>query len=154
EQAPSEVLELDGLKSRVPADWVPEKPGSNMRMAQYKVPKVDKDAEDAVLVVSYFGKGSGGSFDDNLQRWRAEFAPNEKEAKDPGKIDSCKVGNVKVQVFDISGTHLTKIPPFAPNPKIEKRPNYRMFAVSFESPNGPYFIKLTGPAKTLEHHKK
>jgi hypothetical protein len=154
EQAKSNGLELDGLKSQVPADWVAEKPSSNMRMAQFKVPRVAGDSDDAILVVSFFGKGSGGSFEDNLERWRAEFTANEKEPKDPGKIESFKVGAVNVQEFDISGTHLTKIPPFAPNPKIERRPNYRMFAVSFESPNGPYFIKLTGPAKTMEHHKK
>jgi hypothetical protein len=36
----------------------------------------------------------------------------------------------------------------------EPRPNHRMLAVVMESPKGNYFLKLVGPAKTIEQNKK
>jgi len=44
--------------------------------------------------------------------------------------------------------------PFAPNAREVKKPPFRRFGVIFESPNGPYFITVTGPARTMEMHKK
>ena len=33
-------------------------------------------------------------------------------------------------------------------------PNFRLRAAVIETPNGPYFIKLTGPAKTIAAAEK
>jgi hypothetical protein len=149
------VVELDGLKSAVPAGWTAEKPGSTMRHAQYRIAKVDGDSEDAQLVVFFFGKGSGGSVDDNLKRWKGEFAPaGDKDTKAESKLDTFKVGAVKVTLLDVSGVFLSKSSPTAANPKIDRKADYRMFAVIFESPNGPYFFKMTGPARTMAQHKQ
>src|SRR3982074_3165456 len=49
------------LKYKAPAGWVTEQPTSSMRVAQYKLPKVEGDSEDAGLVLYFFGKGQGGS---------------------------------------------------------------------------------------------
>jgi hypothetical protein len=152
-EAPQPPLDLGGLKSPAPADWKAEKPSNNMRLAQYKVPSGEKGVDDGQLVVSFFGAGSGGGVDENLKRWKSEFETGAKDAKE-GKVDTFKVGAANVTVLDISGTWLAKIPPGAPNPKIERKADYRMFAVIFETAGGPYFIKLTGPAKTLENQKK
>ena len=56
--------------------------------------------------------------------------------------------------MDATGTFTHKMRPFDPNEKGEKRANYRLVNVFFDSPKGPYFIRLVGPAKTIEAHKK
>jgi hypothetical protein len=61
---------------------------------------------------------------------------------------------VPVTYLDIHGTYSFRSPPFAPNAKTMLRPNYRMLAVVFESKKGPYFIRMVGPADTVEHYKK
>ena len=40
------------------------------------------------------------------------------------------------------------------NPHLYHRDVERIVNVIFESPKGPYFFKLTGPAKAVEKHKK
>src|ERR1700682_2160672 len=57
------------LRFKIPEGWVTEKPGSNMRVAQFKLPKIEGDADDAGLVLYFFGSGQGGSVSDNVDRW-------------------------------------------------------------------------------------
>ena len=47
----------------------------------------------------------------------------------------------------IAGTYLYKFPPFAPNAKLTPKDNYKFIGVVFDSKNGPYFMRLTGPAR-------
>jgi hypothetical protein len=145
------VVEIDGLKSKAPADWKQEKATKPFRVLQFKLPKVDGDPSEAELVVSYLEKGGGGGVDANLDRWKKKFITADGKPVDNAKVDKFKVGAVAVTYLDISGTFKDGAPGAA---KFEKRPDYRMFGVIFESPNGPYFITLTGPARTLEQQKK
>jgi hypothetical protein len=149
------VVDLGGLKSTAPADWQEEKPSSNLRTAQFRLAKADGDPADAELVIFYFGKDSGGSVDANLDRWKKKFAPPEgKKIDDVAKVDKFKVGGVPVTYLDVSGTYLYSDPKTGPGGKVERRPDHRMFGVIVETGNGPYFITLIGPAKTVERHKK
>ncbi len=146
---------LDGLKSRTPTDWKMQKPSNRLRTHQFLVPRASGDKEDAEMVIFHFGAGSGGSAADNIKRWKTMFAPPEgKTIDDVSKVEKFKVGDVSVAYLDVRGTYLYKNPPFAPNAKVERKPNFRRYGVIFESPNGPYFITLTGPARTMEQQKK
>jgi hypothetical protein len=150
----SEVT-LDGLTSRTPAAWKKGTPASKMRSYQFTLPRADGDPEDAELVIFFFGKGGGGGAEENIKRWKGFFrAPDGKTLDDVSKVTKFKVGDVDVTYLDVSGTFLSKDPPFDPNAKEVKKADFRRFGVIFESPNGPYFITLTGPAKTMERHKK
>jgi hypothetical protein len=144
------VVELDGLKSEAPAKWKVQEPDQKLgkfRVYQFQIPGAgSQDAAD--LTVFYFGQGGGGGVEENLKRWRGMFAGD-----DAGKVEKFKVGAVPVTTFDVTGTYLFKNPPFAPNAKIERKENYRMVGVIFESEKGPYFMRLTGPAKTVEQNK-
>jgi hypothetical protein len=152
------VVELDGLKSKAPADWKPQEiseQARRFRAYQFLIPKADGDAHDAELVVFYFGQGSGGSAADNVKRWKGMFQPPEgKTIDDVSKVEKMKVSDVDVTLLDVHGTYLYKAQPFNPDAKVDKRPHYRMLGVIFESKNGPYFMRLTGPAKTVDKHKK
>ena len=61
-------LEIDGKKGKLPAGWKEETPTNQMRLAQFKIPKVGDDAEDAELIIF---KGLGGSATANIDRTRA-----------------------------------------------------------------------------------
>src|SRR5262249_2250842 len=146
-------VELDGLKSKVPDTWKPVETKSEMRAAQFTIPKVEGDDRDGELVVFFFGKGSGGGVEANVERWKKQITPPEgKKIDDVMKSESDKVGEVKVTVVDLQGTYQGTA--FNPNQKADKIPNARMIGVVFESPNGPYYFKLVGPTKTIEANKK
>ena len=154
-RAGDRTVTLDGLKSEAPASWKMEEPSNKFRAYQFAVPKTKGDADDAELVIFFFGPGGGGSVNDNLKRWKGMFqAPEGKSIDDVAKVEKMKVGAVDVTYLDVQGTYLSKFPPFDPNAKVTKKENYRRIGVIFASENGPYFITLTGPGRTVEAAKK
>jgi hypothetical protein len=97
---------------------------------------------------------SAPSAADNIKRWKSLFLPpTGKTIDEVSKVDKFKVGDVGITYLDMSGTYKYRNPA-DPNAKEEKKADFRFFGVIFESPNGPYFIRLTGPARTLEQQKK
>ena len=50
------------------AAWKPKAVTSMMRVGEFVLPRAEGDAEDASLVVYFFG-GTGGSVQANLDRW-------------------------------------------------------------------------------------
>jgi hypothetical protein len=139
-------VELAGMKAKPPAAWKQEAPSNSMRLTQFKLPKADGDDTDAELAV-FFLKGSG-SLEDNLKRQTAKFK-NGGEAK----TDKIKVGTIEATYQDITGTFLSKFPPFDPNAKVTEKPDYRQLYVVFDK-EGQYYLTLLGPKKTVEKHKK
>jgi len=149
------VVELAGMKSAAPAEWKEEKPSNEMRLTQFKLPKAEGDKDDAELVVFYFKMGSG-SIEQNLKRQEAKFElPEGKKKEDAIKVEKSKVGGLEATYQDITGTFLSKFPPFAPNAKIVKKEEHRQIYVLFEDKDGgQYYITVLGGAKTVEKHKK
>ena len=129
------------LAFKKPAAWTNRPAVSSMRVADFVVPKVQSDAEDAEVIVYYFG-GSGGSVEANLQRWTSQF----QSSTDPVKTTST-VNDLKLTSFDVSGTYVAEIRPGST--ERHHKPGFRMRAIVVETPKGPYFIKLTGPAATV-----
>jgi hypothetical protein len=142
------VVTLGGLKSTTPSDWKSQTPSNKFRAYQFAV-------GDAELVIFFFGEGGGGSPGDNIKRWQDQFVPAEgKTIEQASRVEKFKVGKADLTYLDIQGTFLSKSPPFDPNAKTIRKADYRRFGVYFACDGGPYFITLTGPAKTLERHKK
>jgi hypothetical protein len=152
--AGGETIELGGLKSKAPADWKMQNPSNKLRLYQFVIPKVEGDKEDAELVVFFFGAGGGGSNEDNLKRWKGQFvAPKGKTIDEATKTEKFKVGKgADVLYVDIHGSYKYKNPPFDPNAKEVLKENFRRFGLIFDTDKGPYFITLTGPAKTVERN--
>jgi len=144
-----EVVELDGLKAAVPADWKKEKPKSRFRYAQFRLPRADGDDADAELVIF---RGLGGSVKANVDRWKQQFIPPEgKTIDDVSTLKQMKVGGFPATYLDVRGTYQDSVPG---SMKVTKRPGYRMLAVQVDGDKNPYHFKLTGPTKTIEKHKK
>ena len=146
------AVDLDGMTSRTPANWVKETPANRMRFAQFRLPKVKGDKEDAELIIF---KGLGGSAEANIKRWKEQFNPPAgKTIDDVAKVEKIKIGDRPAIYLDVRATYLFKAQPFNPNAKVEKRPDYRMLAVHLDGKNDVYHIKLTGPANTVAHYKQ
>ena len=78
------------LKFDVPAGWVSKTPSSSMRVAEFTLPKVASDAEDATVTVYYFG-GQGGSVQANIDRWIGQMAqPDGKPRRTSRRPRRCK----------------------------------------------------------------
>ena len=141
------VPQTGTLSFTAPDAWKPRPAASSMRVAEFVVPKAGSDAEDADVVI-YFFAGGGGSVDANIQRWIGQFEqPSGAAAKDSGRA-SFDVGNLKVSTVDVSGTYVAEVRPGAT--ERHNKPNFRMRAAVVETPKGPYFVKLTGPAATVQ----
>ncbi len=148
------VTEIDGLKSTAPANWKSEKPATPERVYQFTIPKAEGDKDDAMLLVFYF-PGGGGGVQANIQRWKTMIhAAEGAKDEDTYKTTEFKVGDVKVTQFEASGTYVFKRRPFDPNDKGELKPDYKFIGVIFESPKGPYFMRMVGPKKTMEANRK
>jgi hypothetical protein len=148
------VVKLGTLTSRAPAEWKQQKPGNRLRVYQFLLPRAEKDGADAQLVIFYF-PGGGGTADANVKRWKGMFRPPEgKSLDDVSKVDKFKVSGASVTYLDVQGTYLDKFPPFDPNAKTIRRPDYRMLGIVFQTEGDQFFIRLTGPARTVGQHKK
>jgi hypothetical protein len=133
-----------------PDGWVVEKTTSNMRVAQYKLPKADGDSEDASLVLYYFGQGQGGATQANIDRWISQMhQPDGSDSKDRAKSESLTVNGLKVTMVDVTGTYSAEMSPGSGD--FASKPSYRLRAAVVETPKGSYFAKLTGPEKTITH---
>jgi hypothetical protein len=138
------------LRYKAPDGWVKEQTTSTMRVAQYKLPKTEGDAEDALLVVYYFGASQGGAVQANIDRWISQMQePDGSATKDKAKTETGTVNGLKVTSVDVSGTYTAEMAPGTPGQRNDA--NYRMLAAVIETPKGNYFLKLVGPAKTMGH---
>jgi hypothetical protein len=141
------------FSTKVPSGWVVEKPTSDMRFAQYKLPKADGGTEDALLVVYYFGPGQGGTPEANIERWLNQVKqPDGSDSKDKAKTGKMTVNGLQVSTVDVLGNYSGGMSPDSA-PK-DNKTIYRLRGAIVETPKGSYFVKLTGPEKTVNHWEK
>jgi len=139
------AMQQTSLKFTVPAGWVEEERTSSMRVAQYRLPKVAGDAEDASLVLYYFGQGQGGSTAANIERWVGQMKQADDSSKP--KEETFETNGLKVSTVDVSGTYIAETAPGSAT--FHNNPGYRLRAEVVETPKGSYFVKLVGPEKTV-----
>ena len=133
---------------KVPDGWITEKPSSSMRAAQYVLPKVEGDPEDASLVLFYFGRGQGGSVEDNLARWIGQLEqPDGAPSKQRAKTETRTINGLKVTTLGLAGTYTAEMMPGSGSR--QNKPGYRLRGAIVETPKGSYFAKLIGPEKTV-----
>lgn len=135
------------LRFDPPEGWIVEDAASPMRLAQFTLPKADGDAEDAELVVFYFG-GAGGSVEANLERWTNQMLqPDGRASTDVATTTSFLIDELPVTMLEVPGTFSAEVRPGS-GMRYHK-PGFRMTAAVVETPAGPYFFKLTGPDRTV-----
>ncbi len=135
-----------------PDGWIAEHPASALRLAQYRLARADGDSEDATAAVFHF-EGAGGSVEANLNRWYDQFIqPDGRASAKAAKVKTSEHNGLKQTTVDLSGTFRQTTTPMGP--ESEEKPNYRMLAGVIETPSGPWFVKITGPGKTVTHWEK
>jgi len=137
------------LSFNAPSGWTTEKATSSMRVAQYKLPKVEGDKEDGSLVLYYFGASQGGTAQANIDRWIGQMQqPDGSDSKSKAKTNSQTINGLKVTTVDVTGTYTAEMAPGSGS--FHNDDNYRLRAAVIETPKGNYFVKLAGPARTIE----
>ena len=138
------------LRYKVPEGWKVEKPTSDMRAAQYKLPKAEGDAEDALIILFYFGQGQGGPPQANIDRWINQMEqPDGRSSKELAKTNTLTINGLQVNTVDVTGNYSGGMSP--DSAPANKKSLYRLRAAVIDTPKGSYFVKLTGPEKTVGH---
>jgi hypothetical protein len=134
-----------GVRWTAPARWTVSAPRP-MRAATYTIPPAP-GGEAGECGVFYFGKGKGGSVDENLSRWEQQF---ESAAKP--KRSQRTVHGLKVTVLDLSGTYLAPGGPMMQSQG--KKPGWRLLGAIVDAPDGLVFFKCVGPEAAIKAAEK
>jgi len=141
-----------GLTFTAPPAWKAVPTSSSMRVAQFALPPAVGDTQAAELVVYYFG-GGGGTVEANIERWVGQMRqPDGRPSSAVAKRQSRTVNGLKVTLVDVPGTYVAEMTPGST--ERHNSANFHLRAAVIETSNGPYFIKLTGPAKTIAASEK
>ena len=136
-------VKVNTLVLSIPVNWKQEQPANRMRLAQFKIPAIAGDTEAAELVVSHFGPARGLARA-NVSRWIGQF----EEAGRRVKVVQGRRTGGKYILVDVIGTYNKSVGPFVRGQK-KRVPGSRMLAAIVDASIGPYFLKLTGPEKTV-----
>lgn len=134
-----------GVRWMAPERW-PSAPARPMRMATYTIPAVS-GGEAGECGVFYFGKGKGGSVEENLARWEKQI-----ESGPPAKRSEKTVHGLTVHLLDATGSYTASGGPMMQSQ--EKKPGWRLLGAIVEAPEGLVFFKCVGPAATLKTAQK
>jgi hypothetical protein len=120
-----------------------------MRTAELTLPGA-KGAEDAQLVVFYFGRGAAGSIPANIDRWCRQLQqPDGRPSREVAVTDERVINGLTVHTLDLTGTFIAETTPGS-GIRLNK-PDHRLVAAIVETEVGPYYFKLVGPAVTIAH---
>jgi hypothetical protein len=138
-----------GIKFDSPAGWVSKTPSSSMRVADWTLPKADGDQDDALVTLYFFGAGSGGGLQANIDRWISQMTqPDGKPSKDVAKTATMtSTSGLKITTVDIPGTYVAEVTPGST--ERFNKPGYRMITALVETAGGAHYVKFVGPAKTV-----
>lgn len=138
------------LTMNAPGKWEKKEPRVRIVTYEFSVKPAKGDKQSARLTMMR----AGGSVKDNVARWKGQFKlPTGDAAKKAFTVEEKEIDGVKVHLVDIKGTFKDRPAPFVPNEVLRK--DYRMLgAIIVEESVGQIFVKMYGPAKTMEENAK
>lgn len=134
-------LETQGVAFDIPATWIQQQASNSMRAAQYSVPApAESGLADGEFVVF---RGIGGSAADNLSRWETQMSDlavprlRATRSNPPLTVESL----VQFGTYN-AGTAMSDTGPI---------PDWGFAgAVISGGPQGPVFLRLTGPKQVVD----
>ncbi|HBP23866.1 MAG TPA: hypothetical protein DEA08_39570 [Planctomycetes bacterium] len=133
--------------------WTAGPSTSRMRAASFVLPPASQQGEGPTLVVYHFGEGKGGDVAANMKRWIGQLQqPDGSSSQDAAKRATRKQGGLTIHTLDLSGTYVAETRPGSG--ERVNRPNQRLLAAVIEGADGPYFVKLIGPADAIAAQEK
>jgi len=124
----------------IPGSWDSRPTDGVMRKAEFGV------GEDATLVFFHFGPGQGGSAEDNLARWARVMLDENGEPVHP-EIEVVEAGAFRTVTASYAGTYMSGRPG---GDKTAQEGWALLGAVVEDGPEGSVFLRLTGPAPSVE----
>ena len=137
-QVPGQTVALLDYQATVPASMQAHPSTSSMRLAQYVVPR--DDGTEAEVIVYYFGEGQGGSADQNIVRWNAQFTGPDGGAITPHIMDVDGT-TFPTTLAEFEGTYRRGI---GMGSEAEPEPDQALVAAVVETPRGNLFLQLFG----------
>lgn len=132
---------VEELKLVVPSEWERLPGSSSMRKAEFTLPGPGGD----VRLIVYRFPGGAGSADQNIERWKGQVTLAEGEEAATAKLE---VGGLKITSVDARGHFAGQAMPGAPpQPPVE---DARLLAAAIMGPGDPFYLKLVGPAQTID----
>ena len=145
DKSKTKTVKVKDVMLEIPHTWKQSTPKSRFRAGQFQIPTAEGDTESGELVMYYFGSSGGGSVDANVKRWIGQFQSTGRNAKTTSGTST----QGPYVLVTVTGTYNKPIgPPILQ--KTKPMPEARMMAVILKVKNkGNYFLKLTGPEKTV-----
>ena len=138
------VMIAGGIQGPKPATWVWVQPTVQFRTLQYTVPG-EGGAGAADLIVSVFPRGGAGPVDANLERWRMQFTDSSGSpvAATPRVVQA---NGLERHEIDLKGNY-SGMSGSGP------RQDYAQLGVIVVAPDSEVYIRLLGPAATVEKNR-
>lgn len=137
------TFEARDLKLQIPARWEEQEPSNRLRLAQFAIPAAEGDEEAGELVVS---GPFGGTDQANIERWFGQFSAEGRTAK----MAQGTGPTGEYIVVELAGTYNKPVGPPIQG-RTEPTPGFKMLGIIVKlDPGGNYFLKLTGPEKTVD----
>ena len=130
----AETIKVEAFTFAVPEGWRSVTPSSPMRKAQLEIARGPEKAE---VTFFHFGADQGGTAEENVARWYAQFPGSEKNRI----TEHAQVGPVKITFAMTEGTFSSGMPG-GPTTPME---GYALCGAILESASGNVFVKMTGP---------
>jgi hypothetical protein len=130
----AESVKVEAFTFAVPEGWKSVTPSSPMRKAQLEIARGPQKAEVSFF---HFGADQGGTAEDNVARWYAQFPGGEKNRI----TEHMQIGSVKITFAVTEGTFSSGMPG-GPTTPME---GYALCGAILESRAGNVFVKMTGP---------
>lgn len=135
---------------KAPEGWQSEPPSSNMRIAQFRIPRADGDAKDGEVAV--FGN-SMGTTRANIDRWRGQFT---EVAQGKDSLEEITEGlKGKITLLDITGKFGGGMGGGTAAPHGGgDGDTTRMLGAVIEAADGTFYVKAMGPPGTMAKWEK
>jgi hypothetical protein len=137
ESGAQQVLFLD-YQAELPASPEPRGATSAMRLAEYTVRRTDDT--NAEMIVYYFGEGQGGSADDNIARWSAQFTTADGGPVTP-HVTRMSGTAFPTTLAEYEGTYARAI---GMGDGAPAKPDQSLVAAVVETPKGNLYLQLFG----------
>lgn len=142
------VFRHEGITLTVPEGWTEQNvtPSPMAPKAFYRLEGNEKeDIASASVRVTYFPRMKGMD-EANIDRWLGQVRREDGQpcTREDAKITTTDLTNVRLTVVDVSGSLSSDM---GGNGTVVA--GQRMIVAIVDHPNGPHFVKVTGPSETV-----
>jgi len=142
------TVTAQGLQWEVPAGFTKDTPSNPMRIAQYRIASDQEGIKDGELAVFFFGTGSGGGTQANIERWAGQFKqPDGSDPMKKARIDRFSLsGGLTVTTIELAGRYESGMM----GGVSYNEPGWKLLGAVVEGEGGPWFFKAVGPEPVMD----